>query len=84
MFIVLHKPTGKYFKKHNWRKRSEPVVVEKSKARIYRTKGAAKISVGNWVYLTQEQRRGRNFGYYELDESIWEILQVSIEIQKQD
>jgi hypothetical protein len=80
MFIVLHKPTGKYFKKHNWRDRSKPFVVEENKARVYRTAGAAKISVGNWIYLTKEERKGRSFGYYFLDENIWKIIPVTIEI----
>lgn len=81
MFIVLHIPTGKYFKKHNWRNRSQPVVVEKSKARIYRTRGGAKMSIGSWIYLTPEQRKDKNFGYYFVDDSIWEIVEVSLEIK---
>lgn len=78
MFIVLHKPTGKYFKKHNWRKPSEPIVAEKDKARVYRSKGAALMSVGKWNYVPREERTSRNFGYYSLDENIWKIVTVSL------
>jgi hypothetical protein len=81
MYIVKHKPTGLFFKKHNRRNRTEPVLAEQSKARVYRTEGAAKISVGNWIYLKQEERKGRNFGYYFLDESIWKIVEISLEIK---
>jgi hypothetical protein len=79
MFIVLHKPTGKYFKKKNWRKPSEPIVAEKDKARVYRSRGAALVSVGKWTHTPREERTSRNFGSYSLDESIWEIMPVSLE-----
>ncbi len=81
MFIVRHKPTGLFFKRHNWRNFKEPVLAEKSKARVYRSAGAAKMSVGNWISIPKEERSGRNFGYYVVDESIWEILEVSLEIK---
>lgn len=81
MFIIRHKPTGLYFKSFSWCGHHEPVLVDKSKARVYRTRGAAKTSVGNWIYLREEERKGRDFGYYHLNESLWEIVEVSLEIK---